>query len=70
MLRNTFGISKGSLWNLSITVFAPPPVLNATDSVSAVVCERRNPYHFNRIELAMKLGKKKAEVPSSGYEGF
>ena len=70
LLCDTFGISKGSLRNLTITVLAPTPVLSSTDSMSAAVYQRINAYHFDRVELTMKLRKKKTEVSSSGDEGL
>ena len=36
----------------------------------AVASDEKETYHFNWIELAMKLGKEKAYVPCILYEGL
>jgi hypothetical protein len=55
--------------NLSITAFAP------TDSLLAVVCERRNPYHFNKgnhksTHWVPKTPGTRSEVRLSNFDPF
>ena len=47
-----------------VSVFAPPPVLRAV--VRSIVADKQNvTYHFNGIQLAVKLWQEKALMAST-----
>jgi len=58
------GLCKVVLRMLPVLVFAPPPVLRAV--VRSIVADKQNiAYHFNGIQLAVKLWQEKALMAST-----